>query len=501
MTARSDPSDATTDTVATAQARRGRVAAARPIMKILYIRRGDTEREHAAARHPRPARRLRRCRRTPRHLAVRHDRQPAVRLWCAVQILPVLVGGRRRRAGRCRPRTRCRRWPGSRKRFRTRDLLLSGSGRRDALVAELDPLLDALVGLYSAVQRRTGCSVIVDSSKNPAFGHLVAPVAAARRPVRASGARRAGGRALARQAQRVRTGAAPAPQEGMAERVGLVVPQSRRRRQAPRSTRAATALRGLCGPARRRALAALRARRRTARRRLRHRLALGWRWRSGRTRCSGIRTGSATGPTHLERDDAMATQHEEEHRTRHPDRNAAAAAPLRVPRGREDQREPVRRHRHRGQDRGAEALEFGGVGGRDDCRQSLVNVFGQPRQRDTPDRAAPASADSPGPRHRGAHVDDRGEPLRGGSSPAADGAAPDRRRREQRPTPAGAPAVGDDRRERRDPAARRGLGPTATPRTGWSPAGRRAGRLSLFRSAFPTRCASAHPAQKRACQS
>jgi hypothetical protein len=59
-------------------------------------------------------------------------------------------------------------------RFRTRDLLVTTRRRRTHRIAELGPLLDALARVCVSVQRTTGCRVIVDSSKNPAFGYLVA---------------------------------------------------------------------------------------------------------------------------------------------------------------------------------------------------------------------------------------------------------------------------------------------------------------------------------------
>lgn len=58
-------------------------------------------------------------------------------------------------------------------RFRTRDLLLSlPAGRRRSLV-EAAPLLDALADVYRAIRDQVGCRVIVDSSKNPAYGYLL----------------------------------------------------------------------------------------------------------------------------------------------------------------------------------------------------------------------------------------------------------------------------------------------------------------------------------------
>jgi hypothetical protein len=58
-------------------------------------------------------------------------------------------------------------------RFRTRDLLLSVPAGRRRAQDDAAPLLEALAKIYVAIRDQTGCSVIVDSSKNPAFGYLL----------------------------------------------------------------------------------------------------------------------------------------------------------------------------------------------------------------------------------------------------------------------------------------------------------------------------------------
>jgi hypothetical protein len=58
-------------------------------------------------------------------------------------------------------------------RFRTRDLLLSSPARRRRLVSEAAPLVDALTAVYLAIRDHAGCQVILDSSKNPAYGYLL----------------------------------------------------------------------------------------------------------------------------------------------------------------------------------------------------------------------------------------------------------------------------------------------------------------------------------------
>jgi hypothetical protein len=58
--------------------------------------------------------------------------------------------------------------------FRTRNLLCATpSGRRKA-ARDASPLLERMEQLYRAVQDRSGCEVVVDSSKNPAYGYLLA---------------------------------------------------------------------------------------------------------------------------------------------------------------------------------------------------------------------------------------------------------------------------------------------------------------------------------------
>jgi len=58
-------------------------------------------------------------------------------------------------------------------RFRTRDLLLSPPAVRRRAIEEAAPLLGALARVYTTIRDQTGCSVIVDSSKNPAYGYLL----------------------------------------------------------------------------------------------------------------------------------------------------------------------------------------------------------------------------------------------------------------------------------------------------------------------------------------
>jgi hypothetical protein len=44
------------------------------------------------------------------------------------------------------------------------------------LLADLGPLVDVLTTLYTTIERRTKSRVIIDSSKNPAFGYLLGSV-------------------------------------------------------------------------------------------------------------------------------------------------------------------------------------------------------------------------------------------------------------------------------------------------------------------------------------
>ena len=66
-----------------------------------------------------------------------------------------------------------RRWADLTEEFRTRSFFFSSPRRRDELLERMQPLLARLTTLYSAIGQRTGCRVVVDSSKNPAFGYLI----------------------------------------------------------------------------------------------------------------------------------------------------------------------------------------------------------------------------------------------------------------------------------------------------------------------------------------
>lgn len=59
-------------------------------------------------------------------------------------------------------------------RFRTRDLLLATRRRRSRVISDLHAVIDAVAALYVEIGRTRGARVIVDSSKNPAFGYLIA---------------------------------------------------------------------------------------------------------------------------------------------------------------------------------------------------------------------------------------------------------------------------------------------------------------------------------------
>lgn len=69
-----------------------------------------------------------------------------------------------------------RRWADLTEKFRTRDLFFSSPGRRTELRARMEPLLETLTMLYTTIEHRTGSRVIVDSSKNPAYGYLIGMV-------------------------------------------------------------------------------------------------------------------------------------------------------------------------------------------------------------------------------------------------------------------------------------------------------------------------------------